>query len=64
MSVPKTSLPTYNKLTSEEPIEDPLLKRIQSLMCWSDREMQLNMQLLENTVLKDKANWKSELGIK
>lgn len=65
LMIPKKTQVPYLKFTRKKKEEeaDELLKKIQTFLGWSDREMQLHSRLLERTILKDKKHWKAEFGI-
>lgn len=40
-----------------------LLSKVQYILGWTDREIQLSRQILKETVLKDKTKWMTVLGV-
>ena len=52
------------KPKSEDMSQNLLLEKVRYILGWTDREMMLNRQVLKETILKDEAYWKNQLGIK
>ena len=52
------------KPKSEDMSQSLLLSKVQYILGWTDRELKLNRAVLKETILKDEAYWKNQLGIK
>ena len=62
-NIPKTSrVPFLKKIEKEKIIDDKLLSKIQYVMKWSNKELNLNKPILEK-VLTNKKYWENEVGI-
>ncbi len=65
-SIPYSANPPYLKKPAKTPVkENVVVKRIQSVLGWTNREVRFNYPILEKIFLKDKAtekHWKQELG--
>ena len=66
LNIPEKSKMPYLKKYSEdkEETESELVKKIQKVLGWSNRELLLHKKIINNVILKDEIHWRKELGIK
>lgn len=65
LSLPKKyKIPYFTKLPKEtEPKDNKLLKEVQRILNYSDREMEFHSKLFEHLILKNDKYWRKELGL-
>lgn len=64
-SIPKQySVPFVKKPTIKEKKENSLLNKVQYILGWSNRDIEVNLPILEKTILQNEKYWKAELGVK
>ena len=59
----KSRMPFYKMSKKDKVEEDKLIKKIQYVMGWSNRELQSNMEILEMYIIDEEDNLKRELAI-
>ena len=57
-------IPYVKKPKSLDMSNNLLLNKVAYILGWTDRELKLNRAVLKETILKDEAYWKNQLGIK
>jgi len=64
MGIPKKSkVPFLRKIDKIEPKKDELYKEIQSVLEWSQRELDFNKGILDRVISKNRKFWEKELGV-
>ena len=64
ISIPRKSfIPKLPKIEKIEIEEDPLLKEVQSIFQWSNKETSYYLELMRDIFIPNKKEWEEELGI-
>lgn len=66
LNIPEKSKVPYLKkyLEDKEETESELVKKIQRILGWSNRELLLHKKIINDVILKDGEKWKERMGIK
>ena len=62
LTIPKQAMIYPPKKSDKDLTEDLLLAKVQEILGWSERDVQMNRSVLD-LVLKDKAYWAEQLGV-
>lgn len=60
----KQRVPFIKYIKKENKQEESLYEKIRQYFNWTDRELNLNMSILKNTIEKNKKEWYKKFGIK
>jgi hypothetical protein len=64
LNIPKKqNVPFLRKIFKIDKKKDELLEKIKYHFDWSDKELEYNMSILKETILKNKKYWKKEFGL-
>ena len=62
--IKQKQIPYVKKPKASDMNDNLLLNKVAYILGWTDREMMLNRRVLKETILKDEAYWKNQLGVK